>query len=388
MVRQAQTVKFEALASELEALLIEAELIRLHQPHFNTLLKDDKTPLYIHLTNHTYPQVLTVRKKDVDHQQLAGTVLGPFPSAYKAKEVLKIARQIFPWCNQAQDQTPDQLKHSRACFYYHLEQCPGACVDKTSPADYQHQISQLKLFLQGKKEVLKNLQIQLKKLSNQEKFEQAATTRDRIQLIKAVTNQRYPLKPDLVLPNLINNRRQEALLHLRKILTTYSSLPKNFPLERIEGYDVSNTAGQLAAVSMVVFINGQPAKKQYRLFNIKTLDTPNDYQMLKEAIIRRQNHPEWGRPDLLLIDGGKNQLRAALHAWQGRTLIISIAKNPDWIMVPVQISRQPRLKVEHQIISLPQYHPTLHLIQHIRNESHRFSKKQHLNRRLKNMLDL
>ena len=387
LVTTATTVKYQVLTSELEALLIEAELIRLHQPKFNTLLKDDKTPLYIRITDENFPRVLTVRKKDLDHQQPSGTILGPFPSSNKVKEVLKIMRKIFPWCNQAGNQKRKDLKNGKACFYYHLDQCPGACVGKIGHKEYQSQIADLKIFLKGqKKVVVKNLKHQLKTLSAAEKFEQAALVRDKIQLIKEVTQKRYPLKPTLVLPNLTDDKHTETLLHLKKILSTYLKLPKNYPLKRIEGYDVSNTSGKLASVSMVAFINGQPALDQYRLFNIKTLDTPNDYQMLKEAILRRQNHPEWDKPDLVVIDGGRGQLRSSSSAWHWPTPIISIVKNPDRIIIPIQIQRKPRLSVKYQIILLPQAHPVLQLIQHIRDESHRFSKKQHLKRRTKNML--
>ncbi|MBU0579161.1 GIY-YIG nuclease family protein [Patescibacteria group bacterium] len=387
LVTIATAVSYQILDSELEALLIEAELIRLHQPKFNSLLKDDKTPLYIQITDEIFPRVLTVRKKDLDHSQLKGSILGPFPSSSKVREVLGIARKIFPWCNQTRGQNQTQSKNKQACFYYHLEQCPGVCIDKVSIADYQEQISQLIIFLKGqKKTILKKLQKQLKTTIENEKFEQAALIRDKIQLIKEVTQKKYPLKPTLTLPNLTNNELNETLLHLQKILSTYLKIPKNYPLNRIEGYDVSNTSGKLASVSMVTFINGQPATDQYRLFNIKTLDTPNDYHMLQEAISRRQNHPEWGKPDLIIIDGGRGQLRSSLSAWHWPTPIISIVKNPDRIIIPTQIQKKPRLSLKYQFILLPQEHPVLHLIQRIRDESHRFSKKQHLKRRTKNML--
>lgn len=381
MVATATHIRYQVLESELEALLIEAELIRLHQPKYNSLLKDDKTPLYIHITDEEFPRVLSIRKRDLDQQQLKGTVLGPYPSANKIKEVLKIMRKIFPWCNQSRHQ-----KNSQACFFYHLEQCPGVCVNKIKQADYQNLISNLISFLRGqKKTVLKNLKQKLKQLSAVEKFEAAAVVRDRIQLIEEVTQNRYLLKPTLVLPSLTESSH-ETLLHLQKILATYLKIPKNYPLTRIEGYDVSNTSGKLASVSMVTFVDGQPAYDQYRLFNIKTLNTPNDYGMLNEAIRRRQNHPEWGEPNLLVIDGGKGQLRAALKDWQWQTPIISIVKNPDRLVIPIKIVRSPRLSVKYQIVILPTDHPVLHLIQQIRDESHRFSKKQHLKRRAKDML--
>ncbi len=388
MVHEAATVKWQELESEFEALLIEAELIRLHQPNYNSLLKDDKSPIYLQLTNEIYPRLLTVRKRDLDHRQLSGTILGPFPSAYRLREVLKIVRKIFPWCNQAGQSSRQELVGSTACFYYHLDQCPGACVGAISPADYRAQLQQLVLFLRGKKKtVITNLEQELKSAAEQEKYEIAAELRDRIQLIKSVTTQQYQLKPSLVLPQLTGQYREQALLHLRKLLSTYLYLPKTYPLSRVEGYDVSNTSGQLASVSMVTFVNGQPAKEHYRLFNIRTLDTPNDFQMLQEAVLRRQNHPEWGEPDLLVIDGGKGQLRAALQGWYWPAPVISIAKNPDRIILPTQIERPEsgRLKIKYQIIRLPANHPTLHLIQHIRDESHRFSKKQHTSRRLKKM---
>lgn len=390
MVKKAAKLKWQVLESELEALLIEAELIRLHQPPFNTLLKDDKTPLYLHITDEVFPRVLTLRKKDLSHRHIKGTILGPFQSAHKIKEVLKIVRPIFPWCNSPHNSSPSskQTQNKKACFYYHLQLCPGVCVGEISPRAYQAQIKNLILFLKGKKKtVLKNLKKQLQDLAAAEKFEQAAVIRDQIKLIQEVTSPRIRLKPTLVLPQLTSERKQ-ILAQLRKILQTYLKLPKQYPLKRIEGYDVSNTSGKLASVSLVTFIQAEPAKKEYRLFNIKTLDSPNDFQMLREALTRRQNHPEWGKPDLVVIDGGKGQVRSVLKSWYWATPVIGIAKHPDRLILPTQISHpdnSTRLKIAWQEVRLPENHPVLHLIQHIRDESHRFSKKQHTRRRLKNL---
>lgn len=392
MVRTAIKVKWQKLESDLEALLIEAELIRLHQPTYNTLLKDDKTPLYIWITAERFPRVQTLRKKEIELLTHPGTILGPFPSGYQVKEVLKIARAIFPWCNATGNEL--HTYQDRPCFYYHLQLCPGACVGRIDKATYQQQVKQLVLFLRGKKKtVLIQLKQQLKSAARDQHYELAAEIRDKIQLIEVVTAKKYSLHPTLVLPNLTNTLREQGLLELRKLLTLYQHLPKTIPMSRIEGYDVSNTSGKLASVSMVTFVNGQPAPEKYKLFNIKTIDTPNDYQMIQEALLRRQNHPEWGRPDLVVIDGGKGQLRSALQVWRWHTPVISIAKDPDRIIIPTPIERQddqkrpdsqkPRLS--YHLITLPEHHPTLTLIQHIRNESHRFSKKQHTRRRLKNL---
>ena len=381
MVQTAQSVQFEVLDSELEALLVEAELIRLHQPSFNILLKDDKTPLYVHITKDTFPKVLTTRKKEVDTKKIKGTVLGPFPSGYQVKEVLKIARSIFPWCNQR----GSGKVAVKPCFYHHLELCPGACTDEISEQAYKEIIKELLLFLRGKKkQVIKNLTTTMKQAADEEQFEIAAKIKRKLELITLVTQQQYRLKPDFSLPRLKDSIAEEGLLHLQKLLSQHGLAPRSGTIQRIEGYDVSNTQGTNAAVAMVVFEEGLPATNQYRVFNIRTLNTPNDYHMMKEAIIRRQNHREWGTPDLLVIDGGKGQLRAAKSVWHWDTPVISIAKNPDRIIVPTSKKNQ---KATYAIYQLAENHPLLNLIQQVRDEAHRFSKKQHSRRHLKQLLE-
>lgn len=372
MVTKAKTVTFEELGSELEALLIEAELIRAHQPFFNVRLKDDKSPIYLVVTKEKYPRILRKRKNDLLKEKVSGTVLGPFQSSYKLNEVLKIARKIFPWCNQ-----PDGEK---ACFYYHLDQCPGACINEVSETDYKENITNLKLFLKGKKQqVVKQLKEKMKTLSEKQKYEEAQLAKLRLQYIQEVTQKNYKLKPDLVLPGLGATKREMGLIELQKMLVDYTDFPKNKKLTRIEGYDVSNIQGKNAAVSMVVTKNGKADNSLYRLFNVYSLDTPNDYQMMKEALARRQNHPEWGKPDLIVIDGGKGQVRAGLQVWKWQAPVIGIVKNPDRLIIP--------LEKGYKIINLPENHPSLNLVQSLRDEAHRFAKKQWGRRHLKKMLN-
>ncbi|MBD3250604.1 MAG: hypothetical protein GF381_03490 [Candidatus Pacebacteria bacterium] len=431
LVRQASQVEHQVLTSELEALLIEAELIRLHQPPYNILLKDDKSPIYLQITTGDFPKVNTLRRREINQQpisQTQGTILGPYQSAYKLKQVLKIARKIFPWCDQpaqvepnnkdggelrseskaqlekmAENRLKTNLKKTpasktqpnttatrQACFYYHIDQCPGACLAEISSEEYQQTIDQLILFLKGKKKtVIKNLRQKMEQFAQELKFEQAQKIKKKLELIAEVTSPKYRLKPDLVLPALQASRTKNSLLHLRRILQDFMSIPSGYQLSRIEGYDVSNIQGKAAAVSLVAFSQGQPDKSNYRLFNIRSLDTPNDYQMMKEALIRRQKHPEWGKPNLVVIDGGKGQLRAALSVWEWSNPVISIAKDPDRIILPVQAYRDPktnRLKTSYKTVRLPSNHPTLQLVQRIRDESHRFAKKQHTRLRTRQML--
>ncbi len=413
LVFHAQQLKHQVLDSELEALLVEAELIRTHQPQYNILLKDDKTPLYVQITNDEYPRVITIRKKEVEKFKIEGTVFGPFPSGIKVKEVLNIARRIFPYCNAPRNALFGKPEN-KPCFDYHLDLCNGACIGEVSPEQYAETIDQLKLFLRGKKkEVIRTIEAYMKAASDAEKYEYAADLRDRISLIKEVTEKRYQLRPELTLPNLKESMRAEGLIYLRRLLSTHFNLPKTYPLTRIEGYDVSNIQGTNATVAMPVFINGQAAKDQYRLFNIRTLNTPNDFAMMQEALVRRQNHLEWGAPNLILIDGGKGQLRAALKVWKWHCPVISLAKKPDRIIIPYfddtkteaatrkkqnKKTAEPHLVpleepakdlrfLKYHELKLTEQHPALVLLQQVRDESHRFSKFQHTRLRDKSMLE-
>ena len=393
---QATRLKHQVLHSELEALLIEAELIRTHQPQYNILLKDDKSVLYVQITDEKFPRVMTIRKKDTEQRKLFGTILGPFPSAYRLKEVLEIARKIFPYCNGPRDHNygkPD----NKPCFAYHLDQCPGACIGEISAEEYQATLEQLALFLKGKKkDVVREIEEQMKVAAENEQFELAAELRDRINNIKEVTEKKLSLKPELNLPRLKEAMHAEGMIQLRRLLTTHMHLPRTYPLTRIECYDVSNIQGTNATVAQVVFLHAEPAKEEYRLYNIRTINTPNDFAMLQEALVRRQNHPEWEVPSLIIIDGGKGQLKAALKVWHWHLPVISIAKKPDRLIFPIFASDEKGATSDQEKslqgltyheLTLPADHPGLKLAQQLRDEAHRFSKKQHARMRTRAMLE-
>lgn len=390
MVVTAKTVRFKELKSELEALLTEAELIRRYQPQFNVLLKDDKSPLYIVITNEKFPRVLQIRKKELHKLKNAAATFGPFQSAYKVREVLQLVRPIFPWCNQTGNA---ESATQRPCFYYHIDRCPGACTGNITPAEYQPNIDRLITFLRGKTgQVVDEMETAMQAAAEQELFELAAELRDKISLIKDVTGQKKRLKPTLTTPGLTSQLAHDGTVYLQDILAEYLHMPRQYPLNRIEAYDVSNIHGKHAAVAMVTFTDGKPAPAEYRLFNIRSIDTPNDYHMLREALARRQNHPEWGMPDLVIMDGGKGQVRAALSTWTWEIPVIGIAKRPDRLIVPLlsptEQSQEITTKtpINYQVLSLPATHPGLKLVQQLRDEAHRFSKKQHSRRRMKALL--
>lgn len=388
MVKKARYISWQPLESELQALLTEAELINIHQPPFNVLLKDDKSPIYILITKEDWPRVLRVRKKDLQKKIYQGDRFGPFQSGYKVNEVLKIARRIFPWCNAPR---PKDMTKIKRCFYRHLDLCPGVCTHDISQEDYLAIIKELKLFLRGQKNsVLRNLKNLMKESAQEQKFELAAFYRDRIKMVEEITQASVRLKQDFFLPTLYQaEQNREGLLYLSKILHDYLAIPQDYPLTRIEGYDVSNTSGQNAVVSMVVSINGQPDPSEYKYFNIRNLNTPDDFAMMAQALNRRTNHLEWGRPDLILIDGGKGQVRAVLKEvrtkleWQSIP-IIGLAKDPDRLVVPTKIEGN---HIDWQIIKLKTDDPALHILQKLRDEAHRFGKKQHTRRRSQDLFD-
>ena len=379
MVTTASSLYYQILPSELAAVLTEAELIRTYQPIYNILLKDDKSPLYISITSEQRPRVVQIRKKQLVFDTAKPNVFGPFSSSYQVKQVLKIARSIFRWC-----ENPDNLT---GCFYAQLNLCSGVCCGRISVAEYQASLKQLTLFLHGKSdELLKQLKITMRIQSRANDFEAAATTRDKIYAVTAVTKEPYFLKPDPQLLSLSEHHPDNQRTYLSRLLQLYLGFPKHYALNKIEGYDVSNTSGTNAAVALVSFTLGQPDPSNYRLFNIRTLGTPNDYRMLQEALVRRQNHPEWGTPDLIIIDGGKGQLRAAMSVWHWPSPIMSIAKHPDRLLFPKIVTDSKRLKIAYSEIHLDSSHPGLQLVQQVRDEAHRFSKKQHIRLRTKKML--
>lgn len=404
LVTTAAELKFETQVSELQALLVEAELIRKYQPSFNILLKDDKSSLYICITKEAFPRVLTMRKAELVREEQKMHVFGPFPSAFKVKQVLRIARHIFQWCDRplapSTISTDAKVKPVKPCFYSHIGLCRGACTGNVAQEDYAESIQHLRAFLHGEStSIIREIKQEMEHAIASQSFEKAALLRDQVQAITEVTSKAYRLAPDATLPVLTAHMEQEALISLRSILRTYISLPATFHIHRIEGYDISNIQGTNASCSMVVAIDGKMDSSEYKHFGIKTLNTPNDFAMLREALTRRQNHPEWGTPDILLIDGGKGQLRSVLRVWNWTCPVVSIAKDPDRLLIPLVVDEKGKAytakqrdakdtkRIIYKEILLTPDIPATRLLQSIRNESHRFAKRLHTIKRTKAMIE-
>ncbi|KPJ55413.1 hypothetical protein AMJ47_00940 [Parcubacteria bacterium DG_72] len=312
--------------SEIEALLLESELIKKYKPKYNTLWKDDKNYFYVAITKPGYVSLT--------HQP---TRLGPFVDGKAIKKTLRILRKTFPYYTQK--------KHGKGlCSWCHLGLCPGPEPDLKK---HKKNINNLKAVLKGKSQkVLKDLKKEMQTASKNHDFEKAGELRDKISSL-------------------------EKVLHNSKIISNYlipqagvwNWLGKR--VSKIEAYDISNIQGKLAAGSMVVFINGRPAKNLYRKFKIKITGKPNDTAMIKEVLKRRLKHKEWPLPDLFLIDGGKPQLSAAKEVVKNIP-VIALAKRNNELF----IDKKPiLLKNMSREIS--------NLILQIRDEAHRFAIAYH-----------
>ena len=354
LIKAVETITVE---SELEALILEANLIKKFLPPFNVRLTDDKDYLYIKVTKEKFPRIITARKKDLTASL---KYFGPFPSSTTVKTTLKKLRRIFPWCANPPG---SKNKLSRSCFYYHLGLCPGPCAGKIDQKEYLKIITRFVKFMEGKKDQLVwELSQEMIQFSQRLDFESANSLKKIIQGIEYLLS---PTKIDIYLenPNFIEDQLKVALEKLKQDLNL-QKLP-----ERIEGYDISNIQGKDATGSMVVLINGEIDKSQYRKFRIKISGRPNDVAMLKEVMARRLNHPEWPFPQLIIIDGGRGQVRGVKQILDQKNvhiLIFGLAKRLEWIYPP-----------QGAIIKLSKKSLSLRLLQKLRDEAHRFAITYH-----------
>lgn len=387
LVSEIASVETIIVESELEALILEANLIKKYLPQFNIRLTDDKDYLYIKITKEDFPKILTARKQD-----LGGSLryFGPFPSSRVVQATLKNLRRVFPWCSGKGYRASflDTATRSgsiaktrfRPCFYYHLGQCPGACIGEISKENYRKIINRFSKFMEGKvSQLVDELIMEMNQSSENQNFEEAAKIKRTLGGIGYLT-QANRVHVYLENPNFLEDQRTKALEQLQESLGL-SKIP-----ERIEGYDISNIQGQEAVASMVVLTDGEIDKSQYRKFKMFISGKPNDYAMHQETIRRRMKHPEWKTPDMLLVDGGKGQVSAVYEQVQKtgpeefkNIPIFGIAKRMEWLYTP-----------DGREIKLPKSNRGLQLLQRLRDESHRFAityhRKLHRKATLGNMI--
>ncbi len=362
LVQNIASVDFIKVFSEFEALLLESELIRENKPFYNVIAKDDKSPIYIRITKNEVPLVLTTRKSNLGKKDY---IKGPFPSAKTTYSILKMVRRIFPYCTHKRDKKP--------CLYFHLGLCPEPYQNEEAKRDYLKNIAKIKKLLSGKSKILiRELVREMKDLSKNQKYEEAAKVKEQIGNLQYLITTYHTPREFMERPTLVDDLTLNRLKDFQKTIGM-KKLPK-----RIECYDISNISGTNATGSMVVMTNGKIDKREYRRFKIKFSSTPNDYEMMREVLARRIKN-DWPKPNVMIIDGGRGQLNAALsitNKYKYTTTVISLAKRLEEIYTPGKVLP----------LSLPKESPARQLAQEIRDEAHRFAITYHRKLRSKAFL--
>ncbi len=462
--------------SNLESLILECNLIKLHKPYYNILLKDDKHYPYLRIdVSEDFPRVEMVRRVEKD----GARYFGPYMGGGSVREVLDVLRQVFPLRTCTRTMNPDRPQ--RPCLHHQVGQCLAPCAGLVTRDEYHLYVDKVIEFLSGKSEpILRDLKSRMQEAAAAMRFEQAGVYRDRIRAVESLMERQKAINvrgghmiggehfaleragdqpaaevlesfipqfyedaqiipSELIVQSLtegagelegyLSDRRgakvtlrmpqrgtKHQLVEMARKNARDALEKRNARLEsqqtrtvgaakalgeavgmeayprRIEGYDISNTQGVLSVASMVVFIDGVAAKKEYRHFRIKTVVGANDFASMNEVITRRFSHakkeleelrsagrdPSEGKftdlPDLILIDGGPEQLdfaRRAMLATGFNIPMFGLAKRLEEIFLPGQ----------KESILLDRHSPALHLIQRVRDEAHRFGITHHRNLR-------
>lgn len=487
MVAKVRDVEWIVVGSELEALVLECNLIKEHRPPFNVRLRDDKSYPYIAITKDPYPRVLFTRNP----RKGMAKYFGPYTSAWAVRDTLRLLHKVFPLipCGKVWSGKFEQ----RPCLYHHMGQCLAPCAGLADRAEYDKVLKDVERFLQGKHDgLLKDLREKMGAAVAELEFETAAQLRDRIQAIESVLERQRVLSEDqedrdviavvkdergaaiqmlyirggrllgqrsfvldgsaesssteavqsfvkqyyaeapeipreILLPVEIEERSivQQWLKQRRGAAVTMSvpeggeklrlvdmaasnaeqalrvvaleaqqkeewadqaisqlseAIDLPTPAQRVEGFDISNFQGRQAVGSMVVVENGEAARGEYRRFRIRiTNEQPNDFAMMNEVITRRltnylENDPKFSKlPDLIMIDGGKGQLHAAMQARDAlgvQVPMVGLAKRMEIIYVPLDDGSVRE-------VVLPLNSPGLMLLRKLRDEAHRFAITYH-----------
>lgn len=377
LVQEIADVDWMCVDSELEALFLEAEMIRRYMPRYNILLRDDKAMSYIRIDyDSDYPTVSTTRRPLDD----GARYFGPYSSTTGIRQALKVLRRVFPYA------TRRIAGQKRATLHYHLGLDPGLEEGRTSLEDYRANLRKLMAIIQGKRKTIeKELERDMKRAAKVQDFEVAGKLRNQLFALQGLNRQVIFSDKEF-----LDISKDHALNELVNLL----SLNK-YPY-RIEGYDISHQQGSDVVASMVVFTNGVSNKAEYRKFKTK-INHNNDFYNMNETLRRRlseKNRKAWGVPGLVLIDGGKGQLDAAIKARDelgcSNIPFIGLAKREEQIVIHktascVTIDMESLHYLggflseseDFVLVNLPHSTNVVKLLQRIRDESHRFAVSYH-----------
>ena len=344
MVSQIKEIKIRETDTVLEALILEANLIKKYQPRYNIKEKDDKSFSYFVITKEEFPRVLILRKTEVETRQclVSIKIYGPYTSKKQMQIALKIIRKIFPFHSLRQ-------KTEKGCLDFQIGLCPGPYAGKINKKDYRKNIRGVRMILEGKKKgLLTKMEKEMKDCSLKREFEKAGEIRNKIFALRHI---------------------QDIALLSKEELTT-DDKSQNI---RIEAYDISNISGSDAVGAMVVFKNKKPEKSDYRKFKIKTVQGINDIAMMREVLARRFGN-DWTKPDLIFLDGGKGHLAMAKKLLDNLGLkipIVAIAKGPTRKKTDLYFANRHRNAINRCLYDDENF------VGQVMDEAHRFAISYH-----------
>lgn len=366
LVKHIADIDFIPADTEVDALLMESRLIKDVQPRFNSDLKDDKSFPYLQIRiREEFPRVEFTRKP----RSRGVKLFGPFTSARSLRMAVQVLQRIFQFrtCSLDIKSSEERWRWFRPCLLHNIRQCTAPCNFRVTREEYRKQIRSLCMVLSGRKEkLLREMERDMIAASEALLFEKAARIRDEIDALRKL-EMRGKSDHD-VQPHVFHINPRKGMLGLRKLLGL-SKIPRV-----IEGMDIAHLAGEDTVASLVSFIDGTPFRPGYRRFKIRSVAGIDDFASMREVVsrrFRRLRDEEQVFPDVLLIDGGKGQLNAALDAFKLLQIeppcLISLAKREEEIFRPG----------ESEPIRLDRHKPALRLLQSVRDEAHRFAQHYH-----------
>ncbi|MBY0229095.1 MAG: excinuclease ABC subunit UvrC [Gemmataceae bacterium] len=359
-------IDFVPADTEVDALLLEARLVKDIQPRFNIELKDDKSFPYLQIRiREDFPRVEFTRKP----RRRGVKLYGPFTSAKTLRQAIQVLQRLFQFrtCSLDIKDGDDRWRWFRPCLLHSIRQCTAPCNLRVTKDEYRAQIRKLRLVMEGKKaKLLKEMEAEMLAASTALAFEKAARLRDDIAALNKLAHRGDADKETQAAVFPIDPRK--GLKGLQKALGLEKT-PRT-----VEGVDIAHLQGEDTVASLVSFIDGLPYKNGYRRFKIKTVEGVDDFASIREVVSRRFQRlatEDAPFPDILLIDGGKGQLNAALEAFDAigvkPPVMLSLAKKEEEIYRPG----------ESAPLVLSRSAPALRLLQYVRDEAHRFAQHYH-----------
>ncbi|MFC1700219.1 GIY-YIG nuclease family protein [Patescibacteria group bacterium] len=378
LVSKINDIEHIEVESEFEALILEAELIKKYRPKYNIVLKDDKTHIYIVIRSEKVvlndkkvivPLVTTARKTQLLPKDV---VFGPFPNGNVVKQVMRVIRRIFLFRDCSVSKFARYHKLENPCLFGHINVCLAPCVNflEEDLKEYKSNVKKIrKLLSGGTTQLVRSVKRDMDKASKEKDYEKAARFRDLLQNFYYLQTDFRSPESYIDNPYLLEDLSKKALSEISNALPVVEKVP-----ERIECYDISNISGKEATGSMVVAIDGKIEKSEYKRFKVKFKLKPDDYSMMYEVLYRRFKRKKdgWPIPDLVVMDGGRPQVSAALEAMKDLDLfvpVVGLAKKEETLVFKDGDAFKE--------VKLSRNNEGLKLLIHLRDEAHRFAQRYH-----------